>query len=179
MLRLMEEYEPLVNNSVAFAEQLSNDLHVLDEVRGARAVIQQKNGAWRGGALGRVTGHRQPSNVLEALSLKDVLVLCCFIPKEMISAQLISASAMCDEPAGLPKKGALGGTLRAVGLGEDQQLLLGGSQVIAEASAPCSLAARPELTSLLMNICTSSSVFTALGHQRAWPLSNDCGGNRG
>ncbi|XP_069723925.1 exocyst complex component 1-like [Phaenicophaeus curvirostris] len=31
VLKLMEEYEPLVSNSVAFAEQLSNDLHVLDE----------------------------------------------------------------------------------------------------------------------------------------------------
>lgn len=83
MLRLMEEYEPLVNNSVAFAEQLSNDLHVLDEVRGARAVIQQKNGAWRGGALDQVTGHHQSFHVLEALGLKDVLVQCCFIPKEI------------------------------------------------------------------------------------------------
>lgn len=34
VLKLMEEYEPLVNNSVAFAEQLNNDLQVLDEVRG-------------------------------------------------------------------------------------------------------------------------------------------------
>lgn len=34
VLKLMEEYEPLVNNSVVFAEQLSNDLRVLDEVRG-------------------------------------------------------------------------------------------------------------------------------------------------
>jgi len=42
VLKLMEEYEPLVNNSVAFAEQLSNDLHVLDEVRGPRAVTQPK-----------------------------------------------------------------------------------------------------------------------------------------
>lgn len=42
MLKLMEEYEPLVNNSVAFAEQLSKDLHVLDEVRGPRAVAQPK-----------------------------------------------------------------------------------------------------------------------------------------
>jgi len=33
VLKLMEEYEPLVNNSIAFAEQLSRDLHVLDEVR--------------------------------------------------------------------------------------------------------------------------------------------------
>lgn len=42
VLKLMEEYKPLVNNSVAFAEQLSNDLHVLDEVRGPRAVTQPK-----------------------------------------------------------------------------------------------------------------------------------------
>lgn len=33
VLKLMEEHEPLVNNSIAFAEQLSRDLHVLDEVR--------------------------------------------------------------------------------------------------------------------------------------------------
>uniref|UniRef100_A0A803YKS3 Exocyst complex component Sec3 PIP2-binding N-terminal domain-containing protein n=1 Tax=Meleagris gallopavo TaxID=9103 RepID=A0A803YKS3_MELGA len=31
VLKLMEEHEPLVNNSIAFAEQLSRDLHVLDE----------------------------------------------------------------------------------------------------------------------------------------------------
>lgn len=42
VLKLMEEYEPLVNNSVAFAEQLSNDLQVLDEVRGPRAVTHLK-----------------------------------------------------------------------------------------------------------------------------------------
>nr|XP_009688790.1 PREDICTED: exocyst complex component 1-like [Struthio camelus australis]XP_009688800.1 PREDICTED: exocyst complex component 1-like [Struthio camelus australis] len=42
MLRLMEEYEPIVNNSVAFAEQLSNDLHVLDEAN-LRAIISSEN----------------------------------------------------------------------------------------------------------------------------------------
>uniref|UniRef100_A0A8C0J6Y6 Exocyst complex component Sec3 PIP2-binding N-terminal domain-containing protein n=1 Tax=Chelonoidis abingdonii TaxID=106734 RepID=A0A8C0J6Y6_CHEAB len=31
MLKLMEEYEPIVNNSMAFAEKLSKDLQVLDE----------------------------------------------------------------------------------------------------------------------------------------------------
>ncbi|XP_013054507.3 exocyst complex component 1-like isoform X1 [Anser cygnoides] len=41
VLRLMEEYEPLVNNSVAFAEQLSNDLHVLDEAN-LRAIISSE-----------------------------------------------------------------------------------------------------------------------------------------
>ncbi|XP_009987377.1 PREDICTED: exocyst complex component 1-like [Tauraco erythrolophus] len=41
MLKLMEEYEPLVNNSVAFAEQLSNDLHVLDEAN-LRAIISSE-----------------------------------------------------------------------------------------------------------------------------------------
>lgn len=33
MLKLMEEHEPIVNNSIAFAEKLSKDLQVLDEVR--------------------------------------------------------------------------------------------------------------------------------------------------
>ncbi|XP_062440588.1 exocyst complex component 1-like [Rhea pennata] len=42
MLKLMEEYEPIVNNSVAFAEQLSNDLHVLDEAN-LRAIISSEN----------------------------------------------------------------------------------------------------------------------------------------
>uniref|UniRef100_A0A672U2Q2 Exocyst complex component Sec3 C-terminal domain-containing protein n=1 Tax=Strigops habroptila TaxID=2489341 RepID=A0A672U2Q2_STRHB len=41
VLKLMEEYEPLVNNSVAFAEQLSNDLHVLDEAN-LRAIISSE-----------------------------------------------------------------------------------------------------------------------------------------
>lgn len=40
VMKLMEEYKPFVNNSMAFAEQLSKDLHVLDEVRGPRAVSQ-------------------------------------------------------------------------------------------------------------------------------------------
>ncbi|XP_044885339.1 exocyst complex component 1-like isoform X5 [Mauremys mutica] len=34
MLKLMEEYEPIVNNSMAFAEKLSKDLQVLDEGNG-------------------------------------------------------------------------------------------------------------------------------------------------
>ncbi|KAM8800167.1 LOW QUALITY PROTEIN: exocyst complex component 1-like [Eudromia elegans] len=42
MLRLMEQYEPIVNNSVAFAEQLSSDLHVLDEAN-LRAIISSEN----------------------------------------------------------------------------------------------------------------------------------------
>ncbi|XP_062496450.1 exocyst complex component 1-like isoform X1 [Pezoporus occidentalis] len=41
VLKLMEEYEPLVNNSVAFAEQLSNELHVLDEAN-LRAIISSE-----------------------------------------------------------------------------------------------------------------------------------------
>ncbi|KAM9274271.1 exocyst complex component 1-like [Morus bassanus] len=41
VLKLMEEYEPLVNNSVAFAEQLSNDLHVMDEAN-LRAIISSE-----------------------------------------------------------------------------------------------------------------------------------------
>ncbi|XP_063203255.1 exocyst complex component 1-like isoform X1 [Chroicocephalus ridibundus] len=41
VLKLMEEYEPLVNNSVAFAEQLSNDLYVLDEAN-LRAMISSE-----------------------------------------------------------------------------------------------------------------------------------------
>ncbi|XP_042663264.1 exocyst complex component 1 isoform X3 [Tyto alba] len=41
VLKLMEEHEPLVNNSVAFAEQLSNDLHVLDEAN-LRAIISSE-----------------------------------------------------------------------------------------------------------------------------------------
>ncbi|XP_065545188.1 exocyst complex component 1-like isoform X2 [Lathamus discolor] len=41
VLKLMEEYEPLVNNSVAFAEQLSSDLHVLDEAN-LRAIISSE-----------------------------------------------------------------------------------------------------------------------------------------
>ncbi|KAM6353497.1 exocyst complex component 1-like [Alca torda] len=41
VLKLMEEYEPLVNNSVAFAEQLSNDLYVLDEAN-LRAIISSE-----------------------------------------------------------------------------------------------------------------------------------------
>ncbi|NWW48542.1 EXOC1 protein, partial [Pedionomus torquatus] len=41
VLRLMEEHEPLMNNSVAFAEQLSNDLHVLDEAS-LRAIISSE-----------------------------------------------------------------------------------------------------------------------------------------
>ncbi|NWR53933.1 EXOC1 protein, partial [Bucorvus abyssinicus] len=41
MLKMMEEYEPLVNNSVAFAEQLNNDLHVLDEAN-LRAIISSE-----------------------------------------------------------------------------------------------------------------------------------------
>ncbi|XP_056215756.1 exocyst complex component 1-like isoform X2 [Falco biarmicus] len=41
VLKLMEEYEPLVNNSVAFAEQLTNDLHVLDEAN-LRAIISSE-----------------------------------------------------------------------------------------------------------------------------------------
>ncbi|XP_010072162.1 PREDICTED: exocyst complex component 1-like, partial [Pterocles gutturalis] len=41
VLTLMEEYEPLVNNSVAFAEQLSNDLQVLDEAN-LRAIISSE-----------------------------------------------------------------------------------------------------------------------------------------
>ncbi|XP_075018650.1 exocyst complex component 1-like [Calonectris borealis] len=41
VLKLMEEYEPLVNNSVAFAEQLSKDLHVLDEAN-LRAIISSE-----------------------------------------------------------------------------------------------------------------------------------------
>ncbi|XP_009707286.1 PREDICTED: exocyst complex component 1-like [Cariama cristata] len=41
VLKLMEEYEPLVNNSVAFAEQLNNDLHVLDEAN-LRAIISSE-----------------------------------------------------------------------------------------------------------------------------------------
>ncbi|XP_010178866.1 PREDICTED: exocyst complex component 1-like [Mesitornis unicolor] len=42
VLKLMEEHEPLVNNSVAFAEQLSNDLQVLDEAN-LRAIISSEN----------------------------------------------------------------------------------------------------------------------------------------
>ncbi|XP_074003753.1 exocyst complex component 1-like [Numenius arquata] len=41
VLRLMEEYEPLVNNLVSFAEQLSNDLHVLDEAN-LRAIMSSE-----------------------------------------------------------------------------------------------------------------------------------------
>uniref|UniRef100_A0A663MAW5 Exocyst complex component Sec3 PIP2-binding N-terminal domain-containing protein n=1 Tax=Athene cunicularia TaxID=194338 RepID=A0A663MAW5_ATHCN len=41
VLKLMEEHEPLVNNSVAFAERLSNDLHVLDEAN-LRAIISSE-----------------------------------------------------------------------------------------------------------------------------------------
>ncbi|XP_009638979.1 exocyst complex component 1 [Egretta garzetta] len=41
VLKLMEEYEPLVNNSMAFAEQLSSDLHVLDEAN-LRAIISSE-----------------------------------------------------------------------------------------------------------------------------------------
>lgn len=41
VLKLMEEYEPLVNNSIAFAEQLSRDLHVLDEAN-LRAIISSE-----------------------------------------------------------------------------------------------------------------------------------------
>ncbi|XP_009074781.1 PREDICTED: exocyst complex component 1-like [Acanthisitta chloris] len=41
VLKLMEEYEPLVNNSVDFAEQLVKDLHVLDEAN-LRAIISSE-----------------------------------------------------------------------------------------------------------------------------------------
>ncbi|XP_010128252.1 PREDICTED: exocyst complex component 1-like [Chlamydotis macqueenii] len=41
VLKLMEEYEPLVNNSMAFAEQLNNRLHVLDEAN-LRAIISSE-----------------------------------------------------------------------------------------------------------------------------------------
>ncbi|KAM6252123.1 exocyst complex component 1-like isoform 3-T3 [Spheniscus humboldti] len=41
VLKLMEEYKPLVNNSVAFAEQLSNNLHVLNEAN-LRAIISSE-----------------------------------------------------------------------------------------------------------------------------------------
>ncbi|XP_054244602.1 exocyst complex component 1-like [Indicator indicator] len=41
VLKLMEEYKPLVNNSVAFAEQLSNDLQMLDEAN-LRAIISSE-----------------------------------------------------------------------------------------------------------------------------------------
>ncbi|XP_021261985.1 exocyst complex component 1-like isoform X2 [Numida meleagris] len=41
VLKLMEEHEPLVNNSIAFAEQLSRDLHVLDEAN-LQAIISSE-----------------------------------------------------------------------------------------------------------------------------------------
>ncbi|POI36028.1 hypothetical protein CIB84_000215, partial [Bambusicola thoracicus] len=41
VLKLMEEYEPLVNNSIAFAEQLRRDLHVLDEAN-LQAIISSE-----------------------------------------------------------------------------------------------------------------------------------------
>ncbi|KYO45051.1 hypothetical protein Y1Q_0007359 [Alligator mississippiensis] len=41
MLKLMEEYEPIVNNAAAFAEQLSSDLQVLDETN-LRAIISSE-----------------------------------------------------------------------------------------------------------------------------------------
>ncbi|XP_051486196.1 exocyst complex component 1-like [Apus apus] len=41
LLKLMEEYEPLVSNAVAFTEQLSNDLQVLDEAN-LRAIISSE-----------------------------------------------------------------------------------------------------------------------------------------
>ncbi|OXB58682.1 hypothetical protein ASZ78_016854 [Callipepla squamata] len=39
VLKLMEEHDPLVNNSIAFAEQLSRDLHVLDEDPGVHLPV--------------------------------------------------------------------------------------------------------------------------------------------
>lgn len=66
VLKLMEEYEPLVNNSVAFAEQLSNDLYVLDEVRGPRAVTQPKRRCLSG-----ISGHRQLFRSRWALGLRE------------------------------------------------------------------------------------------------------------
>uniref|UniRef100_A0A8C3SKB1 Exocyst complex component Sec3 PIP2-binding N-terminal domain-containing protein n=1 Tax=Chelydra serpentina TaxID=8475 RepID=A0A8C3SKB1_CHESE len=41
MLKLMEEYEPIVNNSMAFAEKLSKDLQVLDEAN-LQAIISSE-----------------------------------------------------------------------------------------------------------------------------------------
>ncbi|XP_006036792.1 exocyst complex component 1 isoform X2 [Alligator sinensis] len=41
MLKLMEEYEPIVNNAAAFAEQLSSDLQVLDETN-LQAIISSE-----------------------------------------------------------------------------------------------------------------------------------------
>ncbi|XP_075752762.1 exocyst complex component 1-like isoform X3 [Pelodiscus sinensis] len=41
MLRLMEEYEPIVSNAVAFAEKLSTDLQVLDEAN-LQAIISSE-----------------------------------------------------------------------------------------------------------------------------------------
>ncbi|XP_064015383.1 exocyst complex component 1-like [Pogoniulus pusillus] len=41
VMKLMEEYKPFVNNSMAFAEQLSKDLHVLDEAN-LRAMISSE-----------------------------------------------------------------------------------------------------------------------------------------
>ncbi|XP_065585612.1 exocyst complex component 1-like isoform X1 [Cyrtonyx montezumae] len=41
VLKLMEEHDPLVNNSIAFAEQLSRDLNVLDEAN-LRAIISSE-----------------------------------------------------------------------------------------------------------------------------------------
>ncbi|KAJ7428302.1 hypothetical protein WISP_01323 [Willisornis vidua] len=49
VLMLMEEYEPLVSNSMAFAEQLSKDLHLLDEVQGPGVVTHVERRGWAGG----------------------------------------------------------------------------------------------------------------------------------
>uniref|UniRef100_A0A8C3HDK4 Exocyst complex component Sec3 PIP2-binding N-terminal domain-containing protein n=2 Tax=Emydidae TaxID=8476 RepID=A0A8C3HDK4_CHRPI len=72
MLKLMEEYEPIVNNSMAFAEKLSKDLQVLDEANLQAIISSEKQVTLLMGSIDEALA--EVAKVEETLQVYDELL---------------------------------------------------------------------------------------------------------
>uniref|UniRef100_A0A8C8RI36 Exocyst complex component Sec3 PIP2-binding N-terminal domain-containing protein n=1 Tax=Pelusios castaneus TaxID=367368 RepID=A0A8C8RI36_9SAUR len=72
MLKLMEEHEPIVNNSIAFAEKLSKDLQVLDETNLQAIISSEKQVTLLMGAIDEALA--EVAKVEETLQVYDELL---------------------------------------------------------------------------------------------------------
>ncbi|XP_067404576.1 exocyst complex component 1-like [Emydura macquarii macquarii] len=72
MLKLMEEHEPIVNNSIAFAEKLSKDLQVLDEANLQAIISSEKQVTLLMGSIDEALA--EVAKVEETLQVYDELL---------------------------------------------------------------------------------------------------------
>uniref|UniRef100_A0A674IL85 Exocyst complex component Sec3 PIP2-binding N-terminal domain-containing protein n=1 Tax=Terrapene triunguis TaxID=2587831 RepID=A0A674IL85_9SAUR len=72
MLKLMEEYEPIVNNSMAFAEKLSKELQVLDEANLQAIISSEKQVTLLMGSIDEALA--EVAKVEETLQVYDELL---------------------------------------------------------------------------------------------------------